>query len=141
MARSHKTSLSSVATWIGKALNAMMPLSEQIWKDVFATIGINAHGSWVIKNSKKVRQRMDLMNAAQATPNQNCQQTYDFSTMYTQLKLEELKKVMKKYVSMVFAYANKAVGKKGEKVLRVKASGALRSPWYLKQQHQETKTM
>ena len=52
--------------------------------------------------------------------------------MYTQLKLEELKKVMKKYVSMVFAYANKAVGKKGEKVLRVKARGTLRSPWYLK---------
>ena len=33
---------------------------------------------------------------------------------------------------MVFAYANKAEGKKGDKVLRVKARGMLRSPWYLK---------
>ena len=98
----------------------MMPVSEQIWKDIFATVGINAHGSWVIKNSTQARKCMDQMNAAQATPHQKCQQTYDFSTMYTQLKLEELKQVMKKYVSMIFSYANKAVGKKGEKVLRVK---------------------
>ena len=39
---------------------------------------------------------------------------------------------MKKYVNMAFAYANKAVGKKGDNVLRVKARGALRSPLYLK---------
>ena len=53
--------------------------------------------------------------------------------MYTQLKLEELKKVMKKYVNMVFAYANKAEGKKGtEKVLKVKAKGVQRQPWLKK---------
>jgi len=48
------------------------------------------------------------------------------------LKPEELKKVMKKYVDMVVAYANKAAGKAGEKVPRMKARRALRSPWYLK---------
>ena len=53
---------------------------------------------------------MDLINAAQATPNQRCQQTYDFNTMYTQLKLKELKKVMKKYDN----YAKKSGGRRDE---------------------------
>ena len=76
---------------------------------------------------------MGQMNSAQARPNRRSQQTYDFSTMYTQLKLGELKKVMKKYVDMVFAYANKAEGKKGtEKVLKVKAKGVQRQPWLKK---------
>jgi len=133
MACSHETSLSPLAMWIGKALNAMMPVSEQIWKDIFATVGINAHGSWIIKNSKQVRLRMQQMNSANAKPNQGSQQTYDFSTMYTQLKLEELETVMEKYVDMVFAYAKKAKGKSGkEKVLRVKARGTDRQPWYPK---------
>ena len=70
---------------------------------------------------------MEQMDSVQAKPNRRSQQTYDFSTMYTQLKLKE-QEVMKKYVNMVFAYAKKAEGKKGtEKVLKVKAKGEQRS--------------
>ena len=45
-----------------------------------------APGSWVITNSRQARQRMNRMQVMGKRPNGG-QQTYDFATMYTQLKL------------------------------------------------------
>ena len=60
------------------------------------------------------------------------QQTYDFSTMYTQVKLDALKTKMKMYSKLLFEYAKqsgKTVSKRGKsKAILVKYKGAVREP-------------
>ena len=75
--------------------------------------------SWVINSNGQVRQRMDKMDKTPRFSNSNTsrhQQTYDFSKMYTTLKLESppgdeskgsrgMKEMMKKYAALVFHWA------------------------------------
>ena len=61
-------------------------MSEDVWTQLFRTGGMVTPGSWVITNSRQARQRMNRMQAMGKCPNGG-QQTYDFATMYTQLKL------------------------------------------------------
>ena len=52
---------------------------------------ITTTSSWVINSNGQVRQRMDKLDSGPRFSNANIsrhQQTYDFSTMYTTLKLE-----------------------------------------------------
>ena len=64
------------------------------------TVGIVAHSSWVINNSKYMRGRMTKMEAAALRPGKGGQQTYDFSTMYTSVKLECVEEKMNQYVDL-----------------------------------------
>ena len=93
-------------------MKAMSVQSEEIWKDMFMAAGVATTGSWVITNSQQVRLRMDRMDTPPkfsgrvfALPNDPIwkaakeQQTYDFSTMCTQLQLEAMKKEMKQTAS------------------------------------------
>ena len=86
LAKSHNTSLSQLSKWISRTLKLMMPMSEDVWTQLFRTGGMVTPGSWVITNSRQARQRMNRMQAMGKRPNGG-QQTYDFATMYTQLKL------------------------------------------------------
>lgn len=61
MAKSHGTTLTQLSQWISRTLKAMIPQSEQIWRNVFMSAGIVTTGSWVIWNNKQVRQRMPRM--------------------------------------------------------------------------------
>ena len=86
LAKSHKTSLSQLSQWIPKSLKLMMPVSEEIWRSLFKTAGVVATSSWVITSTKQARRRMDRMQATGKKPSGE-QQTYDFPTMDTKLKL------------------------------------------------------
>jgi len=121
LAKSHRSSLKQLATWITRALKAMSPVSEAMWRDMFMSAGIVSTGSWVINSSKQCRKRMDKMQQTKLSPTDH-QQTYDFSTMYTQLELDSLKKQMREYAQLVFEYAKINYGSGNEMVLQVRSS-------------------
>ena len=91
MARCHQTTLTQLGKWLTRTLKAMSIESEEVWKDMFMTAGVLTTSSWVINSNGQVRQRMDKMDNNPRFSNANTsrhQQTYDFSKMYTTLKLE-----------------------------------------------------
>ena len=69
LAKSHNTSLSQLSKWISKTLKLMMPMSEDVWTQLFRTGGMVTPGSWVITNSRQARQRMNRMQAMGKRPN------------------------------------------------------------------------
>jgi len=71
---------------VSRTLKLMMPVSDDVWTQLFRTGGMVTPGSWVITNSRQARQRLNRMQAMGKRPNGG-QQTYNFATMYTQLKL------------------------------------------------------
>ena len=73
------------------------------------SIGVVTKSSWVINSSKDVRSRMDRMTKMGMSPDLS-QQTYDFSTMYTALQLEDLKESMSEFIALVFEYAKQNKG-------------------------------
>ena len=122
MAKSHMTSLSPLSIWIGRALSNMIPVSEDIWRQLFLKVGIVTQGSWIIQNSKQVRQRMTTMEKQGLVPEHEGQQTYDFSTMYPSMKLEEVNRKMAQYIHLVFEY-QKQSAKGSSQVLVLKQKG------------------
>ena len=52
MAKSHRSSLVGLAKWISQSLSAMSQVSEEIWKDLFMSIGVVTKSSGVINASK-----------------------------------------------------------------------------------------
>jgi len=143
LAKSHKTSLSQLSQWITKTLKLMMPMSEELWRQLFSAAGIVATSSWVITSTKQARDRMDRMQAMGKKPKGE-QQTYDFATMYTQLKLfaedgadpnapesrEVLSSKMESYINLVFEHAKQTVKPYGmEKTLEVQQHGRSQQPW------------
>jgi len=123
MAKSQNTSLTQMSNWMSRSFKIMTLVSEEIWKSLFMKVGIITHSSWVIDNSKQVRRRMARMQEAGLKPGADGQQTYDFSTMYTSMKLECVEEKMKQYVDLVFEYQKQNGSKKDrgkEKVLLVK---------------------
>ena len=102
----------------------------------------NPNPNWVITNSQQVRDRMDRMQAMRMRPDEE-QQTYDFATMYTQLKLfaegadpdapesrEVLDSKMQSYVDLVFDHVKHTVKPYGEeKALEAQSWGRSQKPW------------
>ena len=139
MARCHQTTLTQLGEWLTRTLKAMSIESEEVWKDMFMTAGVITTSSWVINSNGQVRQRMDKMDNNPRLSNVDTsrhQQTYDFSKMYTTLKLESppgdeskdsrgMKEMMKKYAALVFDWAKQNHGTRGkDKVLLVSKNGA-----------------
>ena len=125
MAKSHKTSLSQLSKWLSRTFRETMLVSEEIWRELFLKAGIVTQSSWVINNSKQVRQRMAKMQAAGLRPPSSGQQTYDFATMYTSMQLKAIEKKMQQYVNLVFEYKRQDGGKDNgkPKVLMIKSRG------------------
>ena len=111
MAKSHSTSLSPLSIWLGRAFSSMMPVSEEIWRKLFLKVGIITQSSWVIINNKQVQQRMAKLQQEALAPDTGQQQTYDFSTMHTKMKLSEVKNKMARYVELVFEYKKQGLKK------------------------------
>ena len=119
MARCHQITLTQFGEWLTRTLKALSIESEEMRKDMFMTAGVITTGSWVINSNGQVRQRIDKMDNNPRFSNANTsrhQQTYDFSKMYTTLKLESppgdeskdsrgMKEMMKKYAALVFDWA------------------------------------
>jgi len=124
MARCYQTTLTQLGEWLTRTLKAMSLESEEVCKDMFMTAGVITTGSWVINSNQQVRQRMDKMDSNPRLFNVDTsrhQQTYDFSKMYTTLKLESppgdeskdsrsMKEMMKKYAALVFDWAKQNHG-------------------------------
>ena len=89
MARCHQTTLTQLVEWLTRTLKAMSIESEEVWKDMFT--GVIKISSWVINSNGQVWQWMDKMDNNPRFSHANTswhQQTYDFSKMYTTLKLK-----------------------------------------------------
>jgi disulfide oxidoreductase YuzD len=140
MAKSHDTSLTQMSQWMSRCFKMMMPVSEEIWRNLFLTVGIVTPGSWVINNSKQVRDRMTRMQRGRHKPSNDGQQTYDFSTMYTSLKLDVIQQKMEEYIDLVFEYQRQSTGSKSdkgkEKIMMLKYKG--RSTWVTKSNQTDT---
>ena len=101
--------------------------------------GIVAQGSWIVMNSKQVRQRMTHMTKQGLGSTKH--QTYDFTTMYPSLSLDSLKHKMKQYSSLMFQWAFKAESPANtEKVLVIKYKGSNKNPWRQKSSCHEKNT-
>ena len=88
------------------------------------TAGVITTSSWVINSNGQVRQRMDEMHSNSRLSNVDTsrhQQTYDFSQIYTTLKLQSppgdeskhsrsMKEMMKNYAALVFDWAKQNYG-------------------------------
>ena len=138
MAHCHQTTLTQLGEWLTRTLKAMSVELEEVWKDMFMTAGVITTGSWVINSNQQVRRRMDKMDSNPRLSNVETsrhQQTYDFSTMYTTLKLESptgdeskhsrgMKKMMKKYEELVFDWSKPQIHG-NDKVLLGSKNGAV----------------
>ena len=74
---------------------------------------------------------MEKMQQTSLSPS-DCQQTYDFATMYTMIELDSLKKQMKEYAKLVFEYAKANYGNADAMILPVKCCSGprwARSNW------------
>ena len=88
-------SIADLATFIDQWLYLSPALTAGCWylqqqgcpKHPGMTGGMVTPGSWVITNSRQVRRRINGMQAMGKCPQAGGQQTYDFATMYAQLKL------------------------------------------------------
>ena len=100
VSRGASTSLTQVSQWITRALKALFSTSEKMWIDELAKCAILATGSWVIDDAAKVKLNLHRMNVERL--DSKTQGTFDFSSMYTTLDLEELKNQMTLYVQMCF---------------------------------------
>jgi len=128
LAKSHETSLVQVSQWISLSLKTMMRSSEALWRSLFLSVGIVAHSSWIVSNSKQIRSRMKHMTDLGLSS--DTQQTYDFATMYTSLDLDCMKKKLSEYISLVFEHARQNVRPFNEpKVLVLKRKCANQHPW------------
>ena len=110
-----------------------------MWRALFMSAGIVAHGSWIVTNSKQVRQRMTHMTKQGLGSTKH--QTYDFTTMYPSLSLDSLKHKMKQYSSLMFQWAFKAESPANTaKVLVIKYKGSNKNPWRKKSSCNEKNT-
>ena len=100
LSRGASTSLTQVSQWITRALKALFSTSEKMWIDELAKCAILATGSWVIDDAAKVKINLHRMNVERL--DSKTQGTFDFSSMYTTLDLQELKNQMTLYVQMCF---------------------------------------
>ena len=136
LAKSHDTTLTQLSTWMSKAFKMMMEVSEEIWRQLFLTVGIRTQGSWVINQTKQVRWRMSVMQRDGLKPIDGAQQTYDFATMYTSMQLKDIEEKMHQYVDLVFGYQRSSKTSRGsERVLKMKRKG--RSAWAVKSDNQD----
>ena len=134
MAHCNQNTLTQPGEWLTRTLKAMSLESEEVWKDMFMTAGVITTSSWVINSNGQVRQRMDKTDNDPRLSNvdkSRHQQTYNFSKMYTTLKLESppgnaskdsrgMKETMKKNAALVFDWAKQDNGMRGkDKVLMV----------------------
>ena len=81
------------------------------------------------------------MESAGLRPDAGGQQTYDFSTMYTSMKLECVEEKMKQYVDLVFEYQKQSGSKKDrdkERVILVKNKGI--GGWRVRDDTQQKET-
>ena len=88
MAKFRQTSLSQLSKRMSRVFSLMIPVSADIWRNLFMTFGIVAHSSWVINNSNYIRDWKTKMEAAGSSSGKGGQQTYEFSKMYTSIKLK-----------------------------------------------------
>lgn len=105
LSRGANSSLTQVSQWITRALKGLFPTSERLWIASLHKCAIHSNGSWIINDGSRVRTIMHRMNVERL--NSQTQGTFDFSSMYTTLDLQELKDQMKSYVSLCFDHENK----------------------------------
>ena len=69
-------------------MKTLFSISEKLWIDEMAKCSIHATGSWVIDDAAKVKINIHRMNVERL--DSKSQGTFDFSSMYTTLDLQEL---------------------------------------------------
>lgn len=94
-----------VSKWLTKAFKAIMPETDRLWMDVVKMIpgaSERVKGSWIINDSMVVKDMCARYNGSRTTRKPVHLSTYDFTSMYTTLPLEDLKLRIGKLLKDIF---------------------------------------
>ena len=86
-------SLRALSIWISKTFKRLMPLVNDMWCAKTEEIGVRTVKSWIVKNSSSIPSMITKcnQNMAPIMSYQIVMRTFDFSKMYTNIELVDLK--------------------------------------------------
>ena len=122
VAGSAKAPMRKLSVCLSKALKVCQSEASALWNDVVGKIpGAKPRGSWIISDSEAARDlvRSCILPRRLRSLPRDCS-TYDFSTMYTTVRLDDLKQKMRTLISEIFAMKLKS---KRARFLLVRADG------------------
>ena len=104
LACSTKYYLRALSIWLTRTFKALTPLVEQIWEEKWLKAGIKVKGTWIAKDSGRVPMIVHALNRhVKKSDRANVMlRTFDFSQMYTNIKLDALKTQMSKLFDLIF---------------------------------------
>ena len=105
IACSSSYTLRALSSWLSLTFKALMPVVHDLWKSKMAEVGVRSKGCWIAKDSGRVPSIAVLLNRnfTKAQRRTIILKTFDFSKMYTNIKLPELKEQMGKLMDWLFA--------------------------------------
>ena len=106
IACSSSYTLRALSTWLTLTFKALMPAVHELWKAKMAEVGLRSEGCWIAKDSSRVPSIAVRLNRNFTKTQRGTMvlRTFDFSKMYTNIKLPELKEQMGKLMDWLFAF-------------------------------------
>jgi hypothetical protein len=128
IACSTRYSLRALSIWISKSFKGLMPIVHDMWCSKTEEIGFHSDKSWIVENSASVPSLITHcnQNTASALRDQVVMRTYDFSKMYTNIQLDDLKNKLSILIDQLFTF-KRSTGR--ERFLSVPRDGSKESTW------------
>ena len=101
------TSLTDVSKWLSHCFKAILPSVHDLWKDLLKNADVSTDSSWILKDSVGVVPVLKFLNSSRSISEKStplCLQTFDFTTLYTKLDLEDLRVRIRSLMTKVFDY-------------------------------------
>jgi hypothetical protein len=98
--------LRALSVWLTQAFRALMPSVDAMWNSRMAEAGVRGSGSWLLSDSRRVATMAREMNNGIAKGDREGQslQTFDFAKMYTNIRLDVLKRRMRRLMGALFEF-------------------------------------
>jgi len=95
-----------LSIWISKSFKGLMPLVHEMWCSKTKEIGFYSEKSWIVENSASIPSLITHcnQNTAPALRDQIVMRTYDFSKMYTNIQLDDLKNKLSILIDQLFTF-------------------------------------
>ncbi|KAH7429047.1 hypothetical protein KP509_09G028400 [Ceratopteris richardii] len=107
IAASCNTSLTDVSKWLSNCFKAILPTIHDIWKELLRDADVPTSSSWILYNSLGVVPVIKSLNSSRTIEEKSVPlglQTFDFTTLYTKLDLNDLKHRISSLVRKVFSF-------------------------------------
>ena len=106
IACSTKYSLRALSIWISKSFKGLMPIVHKMWSAKTKEIDFHSEKSWIVENSASIPSLITHcnQNTAPALRDQIVMRTYDFSKMYTNIQLDDLKNKLSILIDQLFTF-------------------------------------